>query len=108
MDFIVKQKVFGGIRCWMYSVEWQNRGLPYAHILLWMLDKIRPDHIDLIISAKIPDPETDQELHFVVTTNMIYGPCGIHNPDSPCMENGKYTKRFPHPLLSNTMSGIDG
>lgn len=76
MNYIVKQKVFGAIRCWMYSVEWQKRGLPHAHILLWMFDKVRPDHIDSIISAKIPDPETDPELHSVVTTNVIHGPCG--------------------------------
>ncbi|XP_067622142.1 uncharacterized protein [Eurosta solidaginis] len=108
MNYIVKHKVFGIIRCWMYSVVWQKRGLPHAHILLWMLDTIRPDDIDSIISAEIPDPETDPELYSVVTTNMIHGPCGVHNPDSPCMENGNCTKRFPRPLVADTISGIDG
>lgn len=37
MDFIVKHNVFGQSRCWMYSVEWQKRGLPHAHILLWLI-----------------------------------------------------------------------
>ncbi|GFR10212.1 helitron_like_N domain-containing protein [Trichonephila clavata] len=31
MDFIVKCEVLGSVRFWMYSVEWQKRGLPHAH-----------------------------------------------------------------------------
>ncbi|GBP83349.1 hypothetical protein EVAR_54366_1 [Eumeta japonica] len=61
----------------MYSVEWQKRGLPHAHILVWFIDKIRPEEIDSIISAEIPDPSTDQLLFDIVTTNMIHGPCDI-------------------------------
>jgi hypothetical protein len=34
IDYILKQKAFGTLRYWMYSVEWQKRGLPPAHILL--------------------------------------------------------------------------
>ena len=40
MDFMVKHEVFGSVRCWMYSVEWQKRGLPHAHILIWLYNKI--------------------------------------------------------------------
>lgn len=58
VNFIVKFKVFGSVRCWMYCVEWQKRGLPHAHILLWMAEKIRPDEI-----AEIPDRTADLELH---------------------------------------------
>ena len=36
MDFIVKHSVFGETRCWMQSVAWQKRGLPHAHILIWL------------------------------------------------------------------------
>ncbi|XP_008182252.1 uncharacterized protein LOC103309183 [Acyrthosiphon pisum] len=108
MNYIVKQKVFGAIRCWMYSVEWQKRGLPHAHILFSLFDKVRPNHIDSIISAETPDPETDPELHSVVTTNMTHGPCGAKNPGSPCMQNGNCTKRFPRQFVADTISVIDG
>lgn len=108
MDFIVKYHVFGDVQCWMYSVEWQKRGLPHAHILLWMVEKIRPDEIDAIICAEIPDTETDPELHEVVTTNMIHGPCGDHNRESPCMIEKKCSKRYPRALLANTITGNDG
>lgn len=39
---------------------------------------------------------------------MIHGPCGQHNPDSPCMVGNNCTKRYPRPLLSDTVSGNDG
>ncbi|GBP21823.1 hypothetical protein EVAR_6795_1 [Eumeta japonica] len=79
ISFITKSHVFGPTRCWMYSVEWQKRGLPHAHILVWFIDKIRPEEIDSIISAEIPDPSTDQLLFDIVTTNMIHGPCDFTN-----------------------------
>lgn len=34
----------------MYSVEWQKCGLPYAHILVWLVDKIHPGEVDVIFS----------------------------------------------------------
>jgi len=55
MDFIVKHCVFGETRCWLYSVEWQKSGLPLAHILIWLVERIRPNEIDDVISAEIPD-----------------------------------------------------
>lgn len=108
MDFIVKHRLFGDVRCWMYSVEWQKRGLPHAHILLWLVEKIRPDEIDDVICAEIPDPEIDQELYDIVIKNMIHGPCGNNNMDSPCMANGKCSKRYPRPLTAETIAGNDG
>lgn len=108
MDFIVKHGVFGWTRCWMYSVEWQKRGLPHAHILIWLTERIRPNEIDDVISAEIPDHEEDPLLHDIVTTNMIHGPCGIFNPISPCMVDGKCSKRYPKQLIPETISGNDG
>ena len=64
----------------MYSIEWQKRGLPHAHILIWLVEKIGPDQIDDIINAEIVDPEIDADLHDVVVMNMIHGPCGAINP----------------------------
>lgn len=108
IDFIIKHHVFGKTRCWMYSVEWQKRGLPHAHILIWLIEKIRPTEIDQIISAEIPDGTVDPELFAIVTTNMIHGPCGVFNMNSPCMENGTCTKKYPKDLLAYTITGLDG
>lgn len=108
MNFIVRHQVFGETRCWMYSVEWQKRGLPHAHILFWLINKIRPEEIDSVISAEIPDSSIDPELFEVVRKNMIHGPCGVFNINSPCMVDGKCTKRYPRVLIPDTITGNDG
>ncbi len=59
INLLTKEKVFGSTLCFMYSVEWQKRGLPHAHILLWLEEKNRPDAIDSVISAEFPDHSAD-------------------------------------------------
>lgn len=108
MDLIVKSNFFGSVRCWMYSIEWQKRGLPHADILIWCVDKIQPNEIDNIISAEIPDQKIDRELFEIITKNMIHGPCGAFNMHSPCMINGKCAKRYPRQLIPETITGNDG
>ena len=90
-----------------HSIEWQKRGLPHAHILIWLINKIAPDQIDQIISAEIPDKHIDPDLFDVVTKNMIHGPCSAFN-NSPCLSYGKCTKRYPIKLVSDTITGKDG
>lgn len=43
----------------MYTVEWQKRGLPHAHILIWSVDMIRLNEINDVISAEILDNNED-------------------------------------------------
>ncbi|GBP75782.1 hypothetical protein EVAR_65414_1 [Eumeta japonica] len=91
---VLKYRVFGDTRCYMYSVEWQKRGLPHAHMLIWLLNKLHSNEVDDIISAEIPDPVTDPHLHDIVTTQMVHGPCGALNPLSPCMADGNLSSAF--------------
>ncbi|XP_031333941.1 uncharacterized protein LOC116163953 [Photinus pyralis] len=108
MGLIVKYNVFGSVRCWMYSIEWQKRGLPHAHILIWCMDKIQPNEVDGIICAEIPDSAIDSELFQIITKNMIHGPCGALNLHSPCMIDGKCSKRYPKQFIPETITGNDG
>lgn len=66
IDLLTKKNIFGPSKTFVYSVEWQKRGLPHAHILLWLANKVQPDSVDVIISAEIPDKEQDPVLHNIV------------------------------------------
>ncbi|XP_055308584.1 uncharacterized protein LOC129572604, partial [Sitodiplosis mosellana] len=107
LKLITKYHIYGKTRCWMYTIEWQKRGLPHAHILIWFEDKLKPDQIDNIISAEIPDPSIDKVLHDIVCKHMIHGPCGSLNKSSPCMKDGFCTKRYPREMIQETQTGVD-
>ena len=110
MDEITKKNIFGNVNANVCSIEWQKRGLPHAHILLWLSsnDKIRADDIDSVISAEIPDQQTHPRLYNIVTSHMIHGPCGCQNPSAQCMVDGKCTKGFPKEFNPETKSANDG
>ncbi|XP_067936872.1 uncharacterized protein [Watersipora subatra] len=59
MDYITTGAIFGAVQCHMYTIEWQKRGLPHAHILIWLCDRIRPEQVDCVISAEIPNRVED-------------------------------------------------
>lgn len=103
-----KGAIFGSLQAWMYTVEWQKRGLPHSHILIWCAEKIRPAEIDQVICAELPDQQADPELFRIVSTHMIHGPCGHLNIRSPCMEKNKCTKRYPRDFVRDTCTGVDG
>ncbi len=66
-----------------------------------------PDDIDMVISAEIPDKEQDPELHHTVMSQMIHGPCGNLNQNSPCIKDRKCTKNYPNPYIQHTEQGND-
>ncbi|XP_023247714.1 uncharacterized protein LOC111643757, partial [Copidosoma floridanum] len=108
IDVLTKKAIYGEVDAWIYSVEWQKRGLPHVHILLWLKTKIQPDEIDKIISAELPDPQQDPLLFSIISKSMIHGPCGEFNMASPCMDNGKCTKKFPRNFVKETLTADDG
>ncbi|KAI9100739.1 hypothetical protein K1719_024101 [Acacia pycnantha] len=55
MRTLKDQKIFGSIKVDVYTVEFQKRGLPHAHIILWLSesDKIRSSfEVDQLISQR--------------------------------------------------------
>ncbi|XP_074293544.1 uncharacterized protein LOC141620620 [Silene latifolia] len=95
----------------VYSIEFQKRGLPHAHIVLFLHREGKfptAADVDKIISAEIPDPTTDQVLHSVVCKYMLHGPCGKAKPSCQCMVGDKCSKYYPKPCTKITTVEGDG
>lgn len=63
-----------------YTVKFQKRGLPHVHIVLWLAKYYRchsTEEIDFIISAEIPEKNSDPVGFEAVTTYMVHGPCSM-------------------------------
>nr|XP_045088159.1 uncharacterized protein LOC120970143 isoform X2 [Aegilops tauschii subsp. strangulata] len=111
IEDIYKNKRFGKAIAIVYTIEFQKRGLPHAHILLFLDlgDKDpSPQNIDQIISAEVPDKDADPEGYMAVENFMMHGPCGQPHYKSPCMINGKCSKHFPKMFCEETSIDEEG
>ncbi|KAL3642121.1 hypothetical protein CASFOL_012936 [Castilleja foliolosa] len=111
LRFMRASKTFGEIAADLYTIEFQKRGLPHCHTLIWVTPAYRISDavdVDKYISAEIPDPSTEPVLHKIVTDYMIHGPCGLARPTSPCMRDSKCSKSFPKMFECNTRFDKDG
>lgn len=48
MDVIKKYHIFGNVRCWMQTMEWQKPGVPHSHIFIRLHGIIYPNQIDQV------------------------------------------------------------
>ena len=111
IKLIEKDQVFGKLRAYTYTIEFQKRGLPHCHLLVFLewpsRETITPSFLDDVISAEIP-PITSSVRELVIT-QMMHGPCGSLNPNSPCMIDGKCDKNYPKDFSNETIvEDIDG
>ncbi|XP_060170896.1 uncharacterized protein LOC132601854 [Lycium barbarum] len=86
---ILKNHIFGKVAAFMYTVEFQKRGLPHAHFLIILDDNykiLNPEAYDRFVCAEFPNPEINPHLYKLVTQHMIHGPCGQLDPTCPCMK----------------------
>ena len=72
----------------VWTIEYQKRGLPHMHLLLFLHLENRflsAERINEIISAELPNPmqHPDVILLQVITSVIVYSPCGIHAPNTP-------------------------
>lgn len=104
---MIKDGFFGGLAADVYTIEFQKRGLPHMHLLIFLRepDKIRDAAmVDSIVSARLPDPVTQPALYSTVTRMMLHGPC-----DARCKsDSGSCNKRYPRDYCEETQLSEDG
>ncbi|XP_060516472.1 uncharacterized protein LOC132695932 isoform X2 [Cylas formicarius] len=108
MDDLVKEQFLGIVRTYHYSIEFQKRGLPHAHILIGFEPTDRIDDaekMDRIISARIPDREVEPDLYGVVRDYYVHRVCGQDNPAAPCtnLESRVCAKGYPKAFRRDTV-----
>ncbi|XP_031099686.1 uncharacterized protein LOC116003886 [Ipomoea triloba] len=115
LDSLIKEfkagQLFGPVKALIYTIEFQKRGLPHDHILLFLgLNTSIPCQttVDSIISAEIPSKELDPKYHQAVEEFMLHGPCGVAKKTSPRMVNGRCSKHFPKKFVENSNFDADG
>ncbi|GKD75794.1 ATP-dependent DNA helicase PIF1-like protein [Tanacetum coccineum] len=98
LEDLIKNKIFGDCRGVVYVIEFQKRGLPHVHILLWLEEHYKcstPSQTNDIISAEILCQAEDLEGYKVVTEFMVHGPCGKDAKSAPRNIEEKCSKHFP-------------
>jgi hypothetical protein len=102
----------------IYTVEYQKRGLPHAHIIIFLNSDhafSESDQIDNIIRAELPNLQLDPDgsLTEIVKQIMVYGLYGPLKLNAVCMkknhENGPFTcsKRFSKDFNEKTIISKD-
>ena len=96
-DICVKH-VLGRPLAHVFTIEFQKRGLPHAHILIILSDQDKPRDptmYDKIVCAEIPDKDLNPRLYHIVKCCMIHSPCGVVRKHAACIRDGKCGKKYP-------------
>lgn len=91
----ISDGVLGTCLGYVYTIEYQKRGMPHAHILVTLHPDFKPvdgPSIDRLISAELPDEALNKELYDLVNKFMRHGPCRV----GLCLnDEGVCSKGFP-------------
>ena len=104
MDALIeelKNGVIGGYVAMVCVQEYQKRGLPHLHLLLWVETEHKPvnaEILDQVINACLPDPETQPDLFKFVSQYCMHARCDVL-PNAKCKTNNKCRSHFPKPFL---------
>nr|GEW50236.1 DNA helicase [Tanacetum cinerariifolium] len=80
IKFVRNTKPFSDITAVLYTIEFQKRGLPHCHSLLWISvsSKVKEDaDVDKYISAELPDLVEDPDGYRIISELMMHGPCDL-------------------------------
>lgn len=105
LNDIIKQEIFGKIIGYTWVIEFQKRGLPHCHMLFWLDEKDKPkkpQEIDKIIYAEIPNQTRFPKLFKNVMKHMIHIPCNSKFAKCNKGKGEKCDKKFPKEYQSYT------
>lgn len=105
IEELYQKGIFGKTVAYVFTIEFQKRGLPHMHILIFLSDDdkiLTPNEIDTVIRAYWPDPNTEPKLFETVKR------CMVHTCGDRCLENGKCKKHFPKPFQPHTRIDNEG
>ena len=94
---LIKEAVLGEVTHSFWKKEYQSRGAPHYHVLLWIKDApvigVNPEHvvtewINKRISCHIPDEKDSAELHRLVTKYQL------HKCSNYCRRKKKYRSAY--------------
>lgn len=104
---VINGEVLGNISDFYYRVEFQQRGSPHIHMVLWSLDaphfesaeeQVIADFIDSYISCNLPEEENNEELYSLVNSLQRH----VHS--HTCRKTGKKCRfGYPRPPSDRTV-----
>ncbi|VDL83145.1 unnamed protein product, partial [Nippostrongylus brasiliensis] len=108
---LFKKHVLGEVQAYVIVTEFQKRGLPHCHMSLILKNDYKPRigrEVDKFCCAEVPNAVEEPGLYEAVKNFMVHRRCGIFDPSSPCMRDGRCSKRFPKELRTSTSVEFDG
>ena len=91
--------IFGKAVGYVFTIEFQKRGLPHMHCIIFLDPESKLHTLKQIDSLLFSEfPEDNPEMLELVKKFMVHKPCGAENPTAPCMKDGKCPKNFPKPF----------
>uniref|UniRef100_A0A914YHM5 Helitron helicase-like domain-containing protein n=1 Tax=Panagrolaimus superbus TaxID=310955 RepID=A0A914YHM5_9BILA len=117
--YVEKSEIFGPVIASVVVVEFQKRGLPHCHCAFTLKEKWDTvEKVDAYVRGYLPPKNQeeadaagevyDKEDYELTKKFMIHTPCGIHNPNAPCMVNGKCKRNFPRDNRETTEMDVNG
>jgi hypothetical protein len=116
---IRNSEIFEIVPALIYTVKYQKKGLPYAHIIIFLAGGhafSEPETIDNLIRAELPDRALDLNgsLTEIVKQVMVYGLCKPLKSGAVYMKKAHanapltYSKRFPKLFANETIINKNG
>ena len=102
---IMEKNVFGRAVAYVQVIEFQKRGLPHMHLVVWLAESPSIEDCDQMVCAELPPkgaPGSEQRrLYDIVTRNMTHD-CTPQRCDPNAHGNGYCKDHYPKPFTDQT------